>query len=114
MAHGQPLVAQGYTAITPAVAFSKPWMQSFLKACNGCNVRIIIIHTSSTSLYIGFNNCFGQFAHMAAHIYATDSQSVIDYLTDLHNTFGMSIWVTEFACHVRFLSPPSHFSQLIE
>ena len=48
MAHGQPLVAQGYTAITPAVAFSKPWMQSFLKACNGCNVRIIVIHTSYT------------------------------------------------------------------
>ena len=40
---------------------------------------------------------------MAAHIYATDSQKVIDYLTDLHNTFGMNIWVTEFACHVRCL-----------
>ena len=38
---------------------------------------------------------------MAAHIYATDSQTVINYLTDLHNTFGMSIWVTEFACEVR-------------
>lgn len=38
---------------------------------------------------------------MAAHIYATTAQEVIDYLTDLHTTFGMSIWVTEFACQVR-------------
>jgi len=76
MAHGQPLRAQGYKTITPAMAFSKPWMSSFLKACVDCD-----------------------FDHMAAHIYATDSQKVIDYLTDLHNTFGMSIWVTEFACH---------------
>jgi len=75
MAHGQPLRAQGYQTITPAMAFSKPWMESFLKACVDC-----------------------VFDHMAAHIYATDSQKVIDYLTDLHTTFGMSIWVTEFAC----------------
>lgn len=82
MAHGQPLRAQGYKTITPAMAFSKPWMQSFLAACNGC-----------------------VFDHMAAHIYATDSQKVIDYLTDLHTTFGMSIWVTEFACET-FIGGP--------
>jgi hypothetical protein len=75
MAHGQPLRAQGYRTITPAVAFKKPWMQTFLSSCTGC-----------------------QFDFMAAHVYETDAQSVIDYLTDLHNTFGMNIWVTEFAC----------------
>jgi len=74
-AHGQPLRAQGYSTITPAVAFSKPWMNSFLGACGGC-----------------------KFDHMAAHSYATSAQETIDYLTDLHNTYGMSIWVTEFAC----------------
>ena len=41
---------------------------------------------------------------MAAHIYATDAQKAIDYLTKLHDTFGMTIWVTEFACEVRCIS----------
>lgn len=45
---------------------------------------------------------------MAAHIYATTPQEVINYLTGLHKMFGMSIWVTEFACQVRCnLSSPS-------
>jgi len=35
---------------------------------------------------------------MAAHIYTTDPQKMIDYLTTLHTTFGMNLWVTEFAC----------------
>jgi Glycosyl hydrolase catalytic core len=43
MAHGQPLRAQGYQTITPAMAFSKPWMQSFLKACVNCVVRFVFI-----------------------------------------------------------------------
>ena len=48
---------------------------------------------------------------MAVHCYATDPQTVINYLTDLHNTFGMTIWVTEFACEVRYnLSPSSFFA----
>ena len=38
---------------------------------------------------------------MAAHIYTTDPQDMINYLTKLHNTFNMDIWVTEFACEVR-------------
>ena len=45
---------------------------------------------------------------MAAHVYHTDAGSVIDYLTGLHNMFGMTLWVTEWACQVRRnLSPPS-------
>jgi hypothetical protein len=75
MANIQPLKAQGYSLITPAVAYSKAWLQSFFTACKGCS-----------------------FDHMAAHCYATDPQTVINYLTDLHTTFGMTIWVTEFAC----------------
>lgn len=39
MANGQPLRAQGYQTITPAVAFSKDWMHKFLAACNNCDVR---------------------------------------------------------------------------
>jgi len=75
MANIQPLKYQGYKLITPAVAWRKDWLQTFFGACKECT-----------------------FDHMAAHCYATTSQEVIDYLTGLHDTFGMSIWVTEFAC----------------
>lgn len=48
---------------------------------------------------------------MAAHIYTTDAQTLITYLTNLHNEFGLDIWVTEFACQVRCnLSPPSYLA----
>lgn len=38
---------------------------------------------------------------MAAHHYSTDPQDMIQYLSGLHDEFGMDIWVTEFACQVR-------------
>jgi hypothetical protein len=75
MENGQPLVDQGYTAIAPAIAFKIPWLQAFFTACKGC-----------------------EWGGMAAHIYKTNAQDMIDYLTTLHNTFHMDIWVTEFAC----------------
>jgi len=82
MANGNPLRQKGYKTITPAAAFSVSWMEAFLKACTGC-----------------------QWDGMAAHIYANDAQKMIDYLTTLHNTFNMPLWVTEFACQ-SFTSDP--------
>ena len=41
MANIQPLKAQGYTLITPVVAYKKSWLQSFFAACPGCTVRIV-------------------------------------------------------------------------
>jgi O-glycosyl hydrolase len=76
---GDPLKNQGYsTILTPAVT-SAPngvkWLQDFFNACTNC-----LFHA------------------MALHIYATNSQDMIEYLTKMHNIFHMDIWVTEFAC----------------
>jgi len=35
---------------------------------------------------------------IAVHVYGTSAQDFIDYVTDFHTTFGLYIWVTEFAC----------------
>lgn len=76
---GDPLKNQGYsTFVTPAVTSApdgKQWLRDFFNACVNCEFNI-----------------------MALHYYSTDSQSMINYLMDMHNTFHMDIWVTEFAC----------------
>ena len=51
----QPLKAQGYTLVAPAIAYSIPWLQSFIAACTGCTVRIISYHYV---LSYGLNNSF--------------------------------------------------------
>lgn len=88
MANGQPLRAQGYQTISPAMAFSSTWLQEFFKACIGC-----------------------QWDGMAAHIYTTDAQDMINYLTTLHTTFNMDIMVTEFACQSFTGAPQCDLSQ---
>jgi len=73
-----PLQKDGYALITPAVtsgSSGKPWMQNFFGACGGCH-----------------------FDGLALHWYGTDAQAFITYVTDFHTTFGLDIWVTEFAC----------------
>jgi len=75
----EPLRQQGYTRfVTPAVASSDTaisWYQEFFKACVNC-----------------------QFDIMALHYYSTQSADMIAYITKLHQTFNMDIWVTEYAC----------------
>lgn len=74
----QPLKNQGYALVTPACTNApsgKQWMQSFFSACGGCT-----------------------FDALALHYYGTSSQDFINHLTDYHNTFGLDIFVTEFAC----------------
>jgi hypothetical protein len=75
----QPLKALGYTLVSPAptnAPSGKKWLQDFLKACNG--------------------KC--TFDAVAVHFYGTDPNAMIEYLVDMHNTFGVNIWPTEFAC----------------
>ncbi|KAG6833748.1 hypothetical protein H0H87_001180 [Tephrocybe sp. NHM501043] len=80
------LVVEGYAnavlgfneLISPAPTNAdsgKTWLQNFLKACEGCTVDAI-----------------------AVHFYGTDPQKLIDYLVEIHNTFGKPIWLTEYAC----------------
>ncbi|KAF9469066.1 glycosyl hydrolase catalytic core-domain-containing protein [Collybia nuda] len=73
-----PLKDQGYRLISPAVTSApsgKQWMKDFFTACNGCH-----------------------FDGLALHWYGNSPQEFIKYITDFHNTFGLPIWVTEFAC----------------
>ena len=55
MANIQPLKAQGYTLVAPAIAFSISWLKAFIAACTGCTVRIISYHYV---LRHGLNNSF--------------------------------------------------------
>jgi hypothetical protein len=75
----QPLKDQGYTLISPACTNApsgKQWMKDFLAACNGgCHLD-----------------------GLAVHFYGTDPQAMINYLEDMHNTFQLPVWPTEFAC----------------
>jgi hypothetical protein len=74
----QPLKDKGYALITPACTNApsgKIWMRAFMDACDGC-----------------------QFDGLALHWYGTDPQQMIQYLQDMHNTFNLDIWPTEFAC----------------
>jgi len=73
-----PLKDQGYFLVSPACTNApsgKEWIKNFLDSCDGCHVDAI-----------------------ALHWYGTDAQDLIDYVTDMHNTFNKPIWVTEFAC----------------
>ncbi|KDQ64748.1 glycoside hydrolase family 128 protein [Jaapia argillacea MUCL 33604] len=73
----QPLANKGYKLISPACTSapdSKGWMQQFFAACTGCT-----------------------FDGLAIHFYGTSAQDLINYITDFHTTFGLPIWVTEFA-----------------
>ncbi|KIK08407.1 glycoside hydrolase family 128 protein [Laccaria amethystina LaAM-08-1] len=74
----QPLKNQGYALVTPACTNApsgKQWYQSFFSACTGCTFDII-----------------------AVHYYGTSPQDFINYITDIHNTFNLDVFVTEFAC----------------
>jgi hypothetical protein len=73
-----PLANEGYTTVSPACTNApsgKTWMRDFFNACQGCRINA-----------------------MAIHFYGTDPQEMIKYIQDMHETFGMDIWVTEYAC----------------
>lgn len=72
-----PLKDQGYYLVSPACTNDQAgldWMASFFEACTGCQVDAI-----------------------AFHFYSNDAQAFITYATQLYNTYGKNIWVTEFA-----------------
>ncbi|KIK90993.1 glycoside hydrolase family 128 protein [Paxillus rubicundulus Ve08.2h10] len=79
MQYINPLQYEGYYLISPACTNDDAglqWYQQFFSACQaaGCHVDAI-----------------------AFHAYTTSAQAVIDYATQLHNTYNMDIWITEFA-----------------
>jgi len=76
--HMQPLASQGYTLVSPACTNApsgKTWMQSFFSQCSGCTVD-----------------------GLALHFYGLDAQDLITYATDMHDTFELPIYITEYAC----------------
>jgi len=77
MEYIQPLKDQGYYLISPACTNADtgiPWQQQFLGNCTGCTVDA-----------------------MAFHFYDTDAQNLIDYANQFYDTFGLPVWITEFA-----------------
>jgi len=79
MQYIQPLKEKGYQLIAPACTNDPntaiPWYNSFFAACTQCT-----------------------FDGIGAHIYATDPQVFISWVTQLHNTYKLDVWPTEFAC----------------
>ncbi|KAF9221863.1 hypothetical protein BS17DRAFT_784085 [Gyrodon lividus] len=79
MQYINPLQYEGYYLISPACTNDDAglaWYQQFFAGCQsaGCHVDAI-----------------------AFHAYTTSAQAVIDFATQLHNTYNMDIWITEFA-----------------
>lgn len=75
--HIQPKAAQGFKLITPATS-SAPngltWVKNFMKCCSDC-----------------------KFDGVGVHWYDTTAQKFKDYLNLWHDTFGMDLYVTEYA-----------------
>jgi hypothetical protein len=89
-----PLKNKGYFLVSPACTNApsgKTWMQQFLKACTGCRIDAL-----------------------AVHIYGTSSKEFINYIEDMHTTFGMQIWVTEFACQSFSGGPQCSQQQVVD
>jgi len=43
---------------------------------------------------------------ISIHVYGTDLKAIQDKVNEYHDTFGLPIWVTEFAMHVSFRALP--------
>jgi len=81
----QPLKSRGLRLGAPAVSSApsgKTWLSQFLQQCSGCTIDFIPIHW-----------------------YGSDGNAFASYVTDIHNSFGKNIWVTEWAC-VPYANPP--------
>jgi len=66
----------GAPAVTSDLSKGKPWLQSFISSCTGCNIAVIPLHW-----------------------YGTNAQDFINYVTTMHNAFpSYEIWITEWAC----------------
>jgi len=81
--HGLRLGAPAVSSASTGI----PWLTQFLQQCSGCEIDFIPIHW-----------------------YGSNGQTFIDYVTDVHNTFGINIWVTEWAC-VQYSSSDPDCSQ---
>ncbi|KLO12831.1 hypothetical protein SCHPADRAFT_874924 [Schizopora paradoxa] len=75
----EPLASQGYKLVSPSTTSAPDgitWMKSFLQICNGrCTLD-----------------------YHSLHFYGTSEQDLISYISNWHNTFGVPIMLTEFAC----------------
>lgn len=75
----RPMKAKGAMLISPATTSDpggKKWMQQFFQICGGtCDADVF-----------------------AVHYYDVSADGMIAFLNDLHATFHMQIWATEFAC----------------
>ena len=68
--------------VTPATAGNGiPWFREWFGNC--------------TQLY-GASGC--NVTHMALHSYTCNATKLLKYLTEVHEEFGLPIWLTEFAC----------------
>ena len=63
--------------ISPALMNANgPWLPQFFQDCSGCLDQIDVI---------------------ALHVYNSDPQGVLDQITQLHNTYNKTIWITELS-----------------
>lgn len=106
----RPWGKRGYTLVAPSVTTAPSgirWLQGFFARCGGndkCGVRI---PTPLVRLFDAQLILVSQVDIVPIHYYGTSVQEFKNYVTKFHQTFGLPIWVTEFACHVRPQLPPS-------
>ncbi|PRP79066.1 hypothetical protein PROFUN_13168 [Planoprotostelium fungivorum] len=74
----EPMKDRGKRLGAPVVSSApegKQWLQRFFSACGGCRIDFVPLHW-----------------------YGGSAQNFINYVSDIHNSFGKPIWVTEWAC----------------
>ncbi|KAF9520385.1 glycoside hydrolase family 128 protein [Hydnum rufescens UP504] len=80
----RPYGLKGFTLVSPAVTSAPSgitWFQGFFKDCGD---------------YDGQAHCGVDF--LAVHYYGNTAEGLISYLEKFWQTFGIPIWLTEFAC----------------
>eukprot|EP01113_Clastostelium_recurvatum_P033636 TRINITY_DN446_c0_g1_i6.p1 TRINITY_DN446_c0_g1~~TRINITY_DN446_c0_g1_i6.p1 ORF type:complete len:1091 (+),score=165.96 TRINITY_DN446_c0_g1_i6:283-3555(+) len=84
--HVQPLASRMHLG-APAVSSGptgKPWLRDFFTYCSKCT-----------------------FDFLAVHWFGRSCSAFQAYMIDMHDTFKMPLWVTEYACMAPPSSPPS-------
>ena len=74
-------------------------LKEFFNTCGG-NDNCGVCASINTIIFLDFDGLcmLDQCDVLSAHYYGTESSGFITYVTELHNTFNMNVWVTETAC----------------
>ncbi|KAF9521061.1 glycoside hydrolase family 128 protein [Hydnum rufescens UP504] len=96
----RPFGLKGYKLVSPSVTSGpsgKAWFKKFFAGCGN---------------YDGQSHCGVHV--LAIHIYVTGVSTFKSMATDFHNSFGLTMWISEFACQDFVGGPQASMSHIWE